>query len=105
MKNNSTFISKSIFNEPVGKTDNLNIEEKNWGAIGFTYNYLITKKLLLKMKYLLSSTNDLNYGIKDKMDLETFFIITTLYIKTWSNLKKQPLNNRGRIWNWFIELL
>lgn len=68
MNNSTSFISKSIFNEFVEKTDNLNIEEKIEVLLDLL-TLFDNEKTLIEDEISLELQNDPNYGIKDKMDI------------------------------------
>lgn len=65
---NTSFISKSIFNEFVEKTNELSIEDKIIVLIDLL-NYFDTEKTLIEDEISLELQNDPKYGIKDKMDV------------------------------------
>ena len=68
MNNSTSFISKSIFNEFVEKTDNLNIEEKIEVLLDLL-TLFDNEKTIIEDEISLELQNDPTYGIKDKMDI------------------------------------
>ena len=68
MNNSTSFISKSIFNEFVEKTNELSIENKIEVLLDLM-NYLDTEKTIIEDEISLELQNDPIYGIKDKMDV------------------------------------
>ena len=68
MNNSTSFISKSIFNEFVEKTNDSTIEEKIEVLLDLL-TLFDTEKTLIEDEISLELQNDPIYGIKDKMDL------------------------------------
>ena len=68
MNNSTSFISKSIFNEFVEKTNDLSIENKIEVLLDLM-NYLDNEKTIIEDEISLELQNDPIYGIKDKMDV------------------------------------
>ena len=68
MNNNTSFISKSIFNEFVEKTNDFTIEEKIEVLLDLL-TLFDTEKTLIEDEISLELQNDPIYGIKDKMDI------------------------------------